>query len=84
VTAADRYGHPANANGEWVTAERAQMKRFDNDAFIKAEMTQALGLTILERGPVDRLNGGARTHLELVERDRLRFEVRRHVAIDYQ
>jgi len=57
---------------------------FDDDAFVKAEVLQPAGFALLERVPVDGCDGRARADLQLVERDRLRFEVRGHLATDYQ
>ena len=67
-----------------MAAERAEVERFDDDAFIETEMPKARSLASFQRIPVDRGNGRARSDLELVERDRLRFEARIHLATDYQ
>ena len=54
VTAADRDGHAADADRERIAAERAEVKRLDDDALVEAEMPQARGFALLERVPVDR------------------------------
>ena len=61
--------HPPDPDGQRVSAERAQVERFDDDALVKAELAQAASLAFLKRGPVDRGYTRPSAQLQLVERD---------------
>ena len=57
VAASNGDSHPADTNGERVAAERAKVKRLDDNTFVEPEMTQASRLAPLQGIPVDRCNG---------------------------
>ena len=54
VLAPDRDRHPADPDGDRIAAERPEVQRLDHDALVEAEMPQAAGFGLVERGPVDR------------------------------
>ena len=64
VPAADRDGHAADADGDRIAAERPEVQRLDGDALVEAEMPQAAGFALVERGPVDRRDARARPDCE--------------------
>ena len=47
MLAANRDGHPPDANRERIAPERAEVKRLDRNPFVKAEVAQAAGLACL-------------------------------------
>ena len=51
VLAADRDGHPADADRDRVAAERPQVQRLDRDAFIEAEIPAGAALRQLRARP---------------------------------
>lgn len=77
--AADRHGHPADADGERIPAERTLMERFDADAFVKAKVAQAKRRGVIKPGPIDRLD--TRTNPDAQD---FKGESLAHVASDYQ
>ena len=53
MPAPDRDGHPADPDRDRIAAERAEVQRFDRDAFVETEMAQAAGFGLVEDRPVD-------------------------------
>ena len=79
MAAADRDGHPPDADRERIAPERAEVERLDRDAGVEAEVTQAARFAGLERVPVDRRDLRARADLEVVE-----GQIGLSFATDYQ
>ena len=70
--AADRDGHPPDANGERVAAERPEVERLDRNPLVKAELAQTPRFAFAKRSPIDRRDVRAGAELEIVEGGRRR------------
>ena len=61
MAATDRDRHPADADGDRIATERAQVQRLDRDALVETEVAQTAALAAVQDIPINRED--ARPHL---------------------